>query len=694
MLTTLSRADAALTQLCPNPIFIIGSPRSGTSILAWSLAQHSQLWASGELHLIHGLFGTEAFDQRVRREQALPEGFMEEERVDRAELLRYLGMGVNALITNRSGGKRWIEQTPLYAVMVDRLLEMFPGAYFLHILRDGRAVVNSMMNFSNALPDGQREILMREGWYPEWATDFATACSTWSSSVESAMDFSRLHPDRCLTISYRQLVGGPEEGFRAIARFLGVPQEDGPAEHFRTNRLHSSVIPPSEAGAPPPLASEPWLAWTPEQRRLFTEIAAPTLIRYGLASGEEIATWNDAVRRREVEEVRRVVQNATPIGARIVVASRGDDDLVTLADREGWHFPQEADGVYAGHYPADSAEAITRVEALRARGAEFLLLPPSARWWLDHYAGLHAHLETLYLRLPDQAGCVLFDLRPPRPLVPREEPAAAAAGVVHVELADEELVEFVCNVCGAPGSIARASLDREGRSCMHCGSSVRWRSVVHALSTELFGESVHLPDFPVRKELVGLGMTDWPGYADTLAARFSYTNTFYDQEPKFDIMAEEVDPRWAGKCDFVISSDVLEHVAPPVSIGFVNMRRLLKPDGVLVLTVPYNACEETREHYPDLFDYRIVEEGGEHVLINRTRDGVEQRFGNLVFHGGPGAVLEMRQFGEGALLKELEKAGFDRIRVHSEPVMEHAIYCNRCWPTRRSFTISARARKP
>jgi len=48
---------------------------------------------------------------------------------------------------------------------------------------------------------------------------------------------------------------------------------------------------------------------------------------------------------------RALVEGAVPGGATVAIVSRGDDELLELPDeRRGWHFPQRADGVYAGYY--------------------------------------------------------------------------------------------------------------------------------------------------------------------------------------------------------------------------------------------------------------------------------------------------------------------------------------------------------
>jgi hypothetical protein len=76
-----------------------------------------------------------------------------------------------------------------------------------------------------------------------------------------------------------------------------------------------------------------------------------------------------------------------------------------------WHFPEARPGVYAGYHPADSDAAIAELEAIRARGAAFLLFPGTALWWLDHYDGLRKHLEDGYRCVRRDERCAIFDLR-------------------------------------------------------------------------------------------------------------------------------------------------------------------------------------------------------------------------------------------------------------------------------------------
>jgi Sulfotransferase domain len=99
-------------------------------------------------------------------------------------------------------------------------------------------------------------------------------------------------------------------------------------------------------------------------------------------------------------------------GSTVAVVSKGDQELVRLSSREGWHFPRAADGRYAGHHPADAADAIAQLERLRGEGADHFLLPSTYFWWLDHYQGLAEHLRSRYRLVADcPDACLIYDLR-------------------------------------------------------------------------------------------------------------------------------------------------------------------------------------------------------------------------------------------------------------------------------------------
>jgi SAM-dependent methyltransferase len=213
------------------------------------------------------------------------------------------------------------------------------------------------------------------------------------------------------------------------------------------------------------------------------------------------------------------------------------------------------------------------------------------------------------------------------------------------------------------------------------------RSMVHLLSRELFGESLALPDFPVRKDLIGFGLSDWSVYAEPLRQRVNYINTFYHTAPMLDIT--EVPDKLQGIADFLIATDVFEHVLPPVSLAFEGARRLLRPGGVFIFSVPYHSTDgATVEHFPRICDFDVRQDpDGVYRLRNQLPDGTEELYEDLVFHGGPGSTLEMRVFSRDALLQEFRAAGFRDVVIESAEEPRWGIYWNTTW----SMPIVARA---
>jgi GT2 family glycosyltransferase len=283
--------------ICEEPIFIIGSPRSGTSILAWSLAEHSEFWTEAESDIFYYLLKDGYLENAYETSVARTDGsWLRNQRVDLEEYLVHLGLGLNVLLTSTSNGRRWVDQTPANTLVVDRLAQMFPGARFLHILRDGRRVVHSMINFHRAMGDPEAVERMRDaGRLPPWTSDFADACRTWARFVRIAADFGRRYPDRTHMVTNEELITDPEDAMRGVLGFLGVPQEPGPARFLRENRINSSFAASGRSAQAPPALSEPWLEWLPEQREAFLENAGEMMIECGLATEAELRADVDSL---------------------------------------------------------------------------------------------------------------------------------------------------------------------------------------------------------------------------------------------------------------------------------------------------------------------------------------------------------------------------------------------------------------
>jgi SAM-dependent methyltransferase len=217
---------------------------------------------------------------------------------------------------------------------------------------------------------------------------------------------------------------------------------------------------------------------------------------------------------------------------------------------------------------------------------------------------------------------------------------------------------YTCNVCGRANAAPEVEDGR--RLCAGCGASLRFRAIAHVVTTRVFGSAQPLYALEGRWPLRGFGLSDFHGYASRLRALCDYRNTFFHTEPRIDICDPPAEETAAN--DFVIASDVFEHTPPPAARPFAGAARVLRPGGMLVLSVPVNPhTSQTLEHYPRLHEFSVEREGegpDDYVVVNRLAAGGVERYLHPRFHGGPGQTLEMRIFSEQHVAELLRRHGF------------------------------------
>lgn len=247
-------------EVCPDPIFVVGAPRSGTSMMQHSLRQHPGLWGGEEsdfmIPLLQG--AKEAHEYGVRRGDL---HWLSSQGVAGTEFLRHVGYGINALYTDRSGGLRWVEQTPQYTLHLDDLNAMFPGARFLFMLRDGRSVVHSLRHFVNPVQHDR-------------------ACRIWKRFTEAGLNFkSSDSGDRVMVVPYEEIVAETDRVLREIYAFLDMPFEAASVDFIRSNSpINSSFT--GERTAREKIVPR-WEAWSPDERETFDRIAGDLLVELG-----------------------------------------------------------------------------------------------------------------------------------------------------------------------------------------------------------------------------------------------------------------------------------------------------------------------------------------------------------------------------------------------------------------------------
>lgn len=214
------RGKAAPRSAAPSgqaPIFVVGSPRSGTTLLRLILDAHPRISCGEETHFLRDL------ESIVGRNWALVSTYG----IERAwwlERIRRLYGDFQAEVLARTGKARWAEKDPTYTLHLPFIEELFPDAVYVHLLRDGHDVVASF----------------RDRW--GYRSAARAARTEWARYVEAARALgARLPPERFLELRYEELVTEPEQQGRRLFEFLGEAWDPAvlafdAAEHRATER--------------------------------------------------------------------------------------------------------------------------------------------------------------------------------------------------------------------------------------------------------------------------------------------------------------------------------------------------------------------------------------------------------------------------------------------------------------------------
>jgi len=238
------------------PIFVVGSPRSGTSILTWCLGQHPNIvpleesdWL-GDLAVNLALYyqtGTSRGDYTLLSSIG----------VEKSEFFSAFGETINDLILRHrvdfekkrwrcAAGpsipedhfvpkfdvkKRWVDGTPEYSFYICGLRKLFPEALFIHIFRDVTSVVRSMLHFHHisggTLVGNEQE-----------------AYIYWLRTVSHCFLAERAYgPQVIFRLRYSDLVETPEAALRTMFSFLEEPYAPECLTPL-AQRINSSHVPP------------------------------------------------------------------------------------------------------------------------------------------------------------------------------------------------------------------------------------------------------------------------------------------------------------------------------------------------------------------------------------------------------------------------------------------------------------------
>jgi len=205
-------------------VFVMGCERSGTTFLGSFLGAHSQCVVTPESQFKvvvppsyreDGTFDARKTFEEIRsswhlRKWETPIEFSAEE----LEKISTYGMLIQMIVRKyaeshhrEKEAKYWIDHTPNNIEHVDFLRKTFPGAKFIHIVRDGRGVAASFERVS---------------WGPD--TILESACH-WMKKIAFGFAAEVKYPDEVMMIRYEDILEDPESAARKMCRFIGIDFE-------------------------------------------------------------------------------------------------------------------------------------------------------------------------------------------------------------------------------------------------------------------------------------------------------------------------------------------------------------------------------------------------------------------------------------------------------------------------------------
>lgn len=255
------------------PVFVVGAPRSGTTVLGKCLAAHPDFAGDEESLFLMHLW--ELFAQRhqglFRQGWAPLAGYISTE-----DLLIEMGKFADTIwasLIARSSGSRVVDHTPVYGLIAPFINALYPDATYVHLIRDGRSVVASLHNSA------------AQGF--SWAdAEVRTLASMWRDIVETTRErCSGLGEGRYMEVRYEELCSAPEKTLRDLSQRLGVswadtvlaplatpharPARDG----FTLGSIHSGKFTERAQPSVGPVDA----SWPPEAISQFNDVAGRLL---------------------------------------------------------------------------------------------------------------------------------------------------------------------------------------------------------------------------------------------------------------------------------------------------------------------------------------------------------------------------------------------------------------------------------
>jgi hypothetical protein len=197
------------------PVFLVGSPRSGTTWLQAMIGSHPLIMTGVETHYFRAIKNFLDSSMKSTGTRTGLGAYLTKEQV--ITIVREIFWSIiSNLPEPQHTPKYFLEKSPGHCFYSGEILSVFPNAKFIHLIRDGRMVVNSMLEISKR-PWGY--------WAPNTVEQ---AALRWKKSVLAGREIINQVPskDHYIEIKYEKVRKSPKNFLRLLFDWLNLPIKD------------------------------------------------------------------------------------------------------------------------------------------------------------------------------------------------------------------------------------------------------------------------------------------------------------------------------------------------------------------------------------------------------------------------------------------------------------------------------------